>query len=181
MINLQENFNRKNILIAAAVILVLVAAQLGLMRYVKSADTEVKTLKSETKTVDTALKSRTEAVMQYKTALRFDRGIVPDATDSPTIFYGNLVKMLSASGLSDAVVVKAGETEGLVSFKVSGKGQYFALLDALASFRQSANLIRLTDLTLTGGKDGAVTYGFTVQASVAKAAAPDGAKEGAAK
>ena len=172
MINLRENMTSKNIAITVIIVVVLMAAQFGMMKLVKQANTEVQGMKFENKTMDNALKRRTDQVMKLKEALRFDRGLSPDEVPSPTAFYGDLAKMLNSSGLAGATISKSAAADKLVSFKVSGTGQYFALLDSLASLRQSGKLLRLTDLSVTGGKDGQVDYAFTVQAQAAAAEQP---------
>ena len=172
MINLRENMTSKNIAITVIIVVVLMAAQFGMMKLVKQANTEVQGMKFENKTMDNALKRRTDQVMKLKEALRFDHGLIPDEVPSPTVFYGDLAKMLNSSGLAGATISKSAAADKLVSFKVSGTGQYFALLDSLASLRQSGKLLRLTDLSVTGGKDGQVDYAFTVQAQAAAAEQP---------
>ena len=172
MINLRENMTSKNIALTLVVIVVLMAAQFGVMKLVKNANTEVQGMKLENKTTDRALQRRTDQVMKLKAALRFDHGLIPDEVPSPTIFYGDLAKMLNSSGLSGATISKSAEADKLVSFKVSGTGQYFSLLDALASLRQSGKMLRLTYMSVTGGKTGLVDYSFTVQAQAAKVEQP---------
>lgn len=167
MINLRDNLTRKNIAITAVVVVLLMVLQFAMMKMVKSANSEVQELEFENLAANVALKNRTDSVMKLKSSLRFDSGMVPDQVASPTVFYGELAKMLNSSGLTGASTAKAAESGNLVSFKVSGTGQYFALLDALASLRQSGKLLRLTDLDVKGGRNGAVDYSFTVQAQSA--------------
>ena len=168
-INIAE-LKREQILIAAAVILVISFGQFMLMRTLTDSYAELSALSRVATTVKNSVEGRSNAIMQYKQSVKIEGKDLPQPIDSQNKFYAILLGLLSAQGFDKADVTSAQDSAGNVSFKVSGEANYHQLLYLIASFRQGSYMMRLTDLSLEGEKDNAVKYSFTVSARVAGAA-----------
>lgn len=157
---------REQILVAVAVVLLLIAAQLFVMRMVNGGIAGFSDSSKEAQILKATVAARSNAVIQYKSSVKIDEKGLPGAIESQNKFYSVLLGLLSAQGFGDADVAKADEKEDAISFKVAGEANYNELLRLLASFRQGAYMIRISDLSLEGLKDNNVEYSFTVVAKV---------------
>ena len=157
---------REQILVAVAVVLLLIAAQLFVMRMVNGGIAGFSDSSKEAQILKATVAARSNAVIQYKSSVKIDEKGLPGAIESQNKFYSVLLGLLSAQGFGDADVAKADEKEDAISFKVAGEANYNELLRLLASFRQGAYMIRISDLSLEGLKVNNVKYSFTVVAKV---------------
>lgn len=167
---------REQILIAAAIVLLLIAAQLLVMKRVNGGIAALSADSKEAQVLKATVTARSNAVMQYKSSVKIDEKSLPGAIESQNKFYSVLLNLLSTQGFGEADVAKADEKEGIISFKVSGEANYHELMRLLASFRQGAYMMRLSDLSLEGLKDNSVKYSFTVAARVGGALKEEAAK-----
>ena len=158
--------SKKDIIIVIFVVIILTVAEFVVMKLVKSSNNELYALEHDAMTADLSLKSKTNLVLRYKHALSFDSRLIPNEEASPSAFYTLLVKTLNSSGLYSPNVEKVSSGENILSFKISGSGQYFNLISAIASLRQNTKLNRLNAISLKGGKDGSVDYIFIIQAYI---------------
>ena len=149
---------REQILVAVAVVLLLIAAQLFVMRMVNGGIAGFSDSSKEAQILKATVAARSNAVIQYKSSVKIDEKGLPGAIESQNKFYSVLLGLLSAQGFGDADVAKADEKEDAISFKVAGEANYNELLRLLASFRQGAYMIRISDLSLEGLKDNNVKY-----------------------
>jgi len=166
MINLRENLTKKNVLIAALLVALLLTLQIAVVRMVRARGEDAAVLISETDMLENMLKNRTDALLRSKAAMTFDAGLLPVPADTPTQFFVSLTKMLSSEKLDGAEILKSAESSDSVSFSVKGEAPYFALLRFLADLRQGQYMSRLTGLTLDGRKDGIVGYSLVIQAKI---------------
>lgn len=160
------DLKREQILVAVAVVLLLIAAQLFVMRMVNGGISGFSDSSKEAQILKATVAARSNAVIQYKSSVKIDEKGLPGAIESQNKFYSVLLGLLSAQGFGDADVAKADEKEDAISFKVAGEANYNELLRLLASFRQGAYMIKISDLSLEGLKDNNVKYSFTVVAKV---------------
>jgi len=166
MINLRENLTKKNVLIAALLVALLLTLQTAAVRMVRARSEDAAALISETNTLDNMLKKRTDALLRSKAAMTFDAGLLPVPADTPTQFFVSLTGILSSEKLDGAEILKSAESPDSVSFSVKGEAPYFALMHFLADLRQGQYMSRLVGLTLDGRKDGIVSYSLVIQAKI---------------
>ena len=166
MITSFNEMPRKHVLIVFLVIASLLFFQFWIMKNTKLNNTEVNTAEFEVNSLERVLKTRTESVIRYKNAFKFNRNMLPAPAASATDFYLKLVSMLSSSStpLQDALIEKTAEGPNMVAFIVKGEADYFWLLNTVASLRKTSYMIRLSEITTEGLTDGAVKYSFTVEA-----------------
>lgn len=157
---------REQILIVVAVVLLLIAAQLFMMKGVNGGVAELTSASQEAQVLKATVAARSNAVIQYKSTVKIDGKELPTAIESQNKFYSVLLNLLSTQGFGEANVTKADEKEGVVSFSVSGEANYNELLRLLASFRQGAYLMRISQLSLEGLRENNVKYSFTVAAKI---------------
>ena len=157
---------REQILIVVAVVLLLIAAQLFMMKGVNGGVAELSSASQEAQVLKATVAARSNAVIQYKSTVKIDGKELPTAIESQNKFYSVLLNLLSTQGFGETNVTKADEKEGVVSFSVSGEANYNELLRLLASFRQGAYLMRISQLSLEGLRENNVKYSFTVAAKI---------------
>jgi hypothetical protein len=179
MINLHENLTRRNILIFALVVIIMLFIELLLMRGVRSYSAKVDETKRNADNTERMLKSQTDTVMKFKSSMGSDYSLLPNKLQNPTKFYSLLINTLSVAGMGNASVSRAEDADGMVSFNVNGEAPYFSLLDLLAGLRKSAYMMRLTKLEINGEKNGKVGYSMTVQGVVENISSGDVASGGA--
>lgn len=155
-------------------ILALILLQLWLVRSVRLLNSEVNASDFEVNSLERVLKTRTDTVMKYKNALRFNRDLLPAPAASATDFYVALVSMISSTPLQDALITKVSEGPNMVVFNLKGEADYFWLLNTIASLRQSSYMMRLSEISAEALTDGAVKYSFTIETSIK---VPDKTKE----
>lgn len=165
-IDFELKFTKKSFIIIAAVTIIIIALEFVMIRGLRSYSTRVNGAVDSSKSLESALQSRTETVMKYKQALRFDYSMIPGKVSDPAQTYAMLMSILGASHLDNANVSRVDDKDDMVSFKVSGNGNYYSILDFLAELRRSSYLIRLRQLNVSGGQKGASSYEMVVQAEV---------------
>ncbi|MDY9920223.1 MAG: hypothetical protein U2P59_00140 [Synergistota bacterium] len=166
MITSFNEMPRKHVLIILFVIASLLFLQFWIMRNVRLKNSEVNTAQFEVNSLERVLKTRSDTVARYKSALRFNRDLLPAPAATATDFYVALVSMLSPTSLQDAVIAKTVEKPDMVTFSVKGEADYFGLLNTVASLRQTSHMMRLSEITTEGLTDGAVRYSFLVEAGI---------------
>ena len=168
MITSLNDIPRKHVLIILLVIVSLLLLQFWIIRNTRLSNIETNTAEFEVNSLERVLKTRTENVIRYKNALRFNRDLLPDSAVSATDFYVKLVSMLASSSnpLQDAVIAKVTESPDMVAFSVKGESDYFWLLNAVASLRRTPYMLKLSELNTEGLTDGAVKYSFVVEAKI---------------
>ena len=119
---------REQILVAVAVVLLLIAAQLFVMRMVNGGIAGFSDSSKEAQILKATVAARSNAVIQYKSSVKIDEKGLPGAIESQNKFYSVLLGLLSAQGFGDADVAKADEKEDAISFKVAGEANYNELL-----------------------------------------------------
>lgn len=167
MIDLQLFFSKKYMLATAGIILTFLLLQFFVMRQAGRVQSEFDALDFETKTLDRVFQRRSDTVMNYKRALKFNYDMLPVPVESPTHFYALIISTLSSAEIRGFEVTKTAESADMISFSVKGEANYFSLLDLLASFRQSAYMMRLTELNVKALNSGIVSFSFNVQAKIA--------------
>lgn len=167
MINIRENINKKNIAIVLFVLILLITGQAIVIKHVQNISSENNVLKTDTYTLNTALKRKSNAIAQYKSVLNFDSAKLPSLFKSPTTLYTEIVNIMTESGLTAPNIQKIKENNDEILFKVNGKGAYYTLLNTLLAFRKG-HLIKLSDLTITANSDNDVNYSFTLIGKLGK-------------
>lgn len=167
MIDLQLFFSKKYMLAMAGIILVLLLMQFFVVRQAGKLQDQYDALDFETRTLDRVFQRRSDTVMKYKRAMRFNFDMMPVPVESPTHFYALIISTLSSAEIRGFEVTKTAETKETISFTVKGEANYFSLLDLLAYFRQSSYMMRLTELNVKALNSGIVSFSFNVQAKIA--------------
>jgi hypothetical protein len=170
MIDLQLFFSKKYMLATAGIILTALLLQFFVMRQAGRLQDQYDALDFESKTLDRVFQRRSDTVMKYKRAMKFNFDMLPVPVVSPTHFYALIISTLSSAEIRGFEVVKTAETAETISFAVKGEANYFSLLDLLASFRQSSYMIRMTELNVKAMNSGIVSFSFNVQARIADSA-----------
>lgn len=158
--------NKKQIALVLLAVVIVMTAQIMFIRHVKSVREQVKFSEQENQQMERIFNIKTDAVSKYKAAFNLDNAAVLAEVESATKFYSILINVLSTAGFEEASVVKVAESNGNVSFIVSGEAAYFSLLRLLSSFRQSSYPIRLINLELTGQTDGYVGYSYIIECRI---------------
>ncbi len=166
MITSINEIPRKKLMMAILAMLALILLQMWLLRSVRILNSEVNASDHEANSLEKVLKTRSDTVMKYKNALRFNRDLLPVPADTATDFYVALVSMISSTPLQDALITKISEKPDMVVFNLKGEADYFWLLNTLASLRQTSYMMRLSEITAEALSDGAVKYSFTVETSL---------------
>ncbi|MDD4160482.1 MAG: hypothetical protein PHO18_06005 [Synergistaceae bacterium] len=177
MINLQLFFSKKYILATLTVVVSLLMLQFFVISQAIKLKEQSDAIDFETKTLDRVFERRSDTVMKYKRALKFNYDMMPAPVESPTHFYALIVSIMTSAELKGFEVTKASETKEMISFNVKCEANYFSMLDLLVSFRQSSYMMRVTELNVKALDSGIVAFSFNVQAKVAA----DAAKENTGK
>lgn len=180
LINFDE-FKREQLLIAVAIVTMLVAAQILLMRTVSGSFSEMNALTQEAQAARESVRVRSDSVMRYKTSVKIEDKDLPGPVESENKFYAMLLNLLSAQGFADADLARTEAKDGAITFSVAGEAQYHQLLYLLASFRQGSYLMRVSALSIEGEQNNKVKYSFTVTAKVSQAVQDSAAEGQAAK
>lgn len=167
-----DELTKRQLVMVVGVVLVLIILQVLFIRHIRAARSQVAELSRDGLVMERIFNNKADAVSMYKSSYNIDAASVPDGVESATRFYAILINLLANTGFEDAAVSKAAEAKESVAFKVSGEAPYFALLDLLATFRQSRYMMRLLNLDITGKTDGYVGYAFTVECRIMSSAPP---------
>lgn len=157
-----DRITRKQVYILVLSILLLLLLQFLLIKYLKINLAETNSLEQNNKVVEASLKRKTDSVHYYKTNVQFNDIVLPQPAESPTKIYAILVNLLANLGFEETVVIKDSEAADSVSFKVTGKSDYFTLMRLFLSLRQSSYLLKLTSLNVSYSAPNAVNFTFIV-------------------
>ncbi|MDO4987615.1 MAG: hypothetical protein Q4E17_01090 [Synergistes sp.] len=159
--------SREKILASAAAVLVVIAAQMYMIREIRNAAADLQSAREGAMISKLAEASRKHAISQYNSSLLPESILMPSESETSGKFYSQLLSMLSNQGFKDAEVSKSGEDGRLVSFKIKGTTTFSGFMHLMASFRQGAYLMRVSELALEGMGNNMLRYTFTVSARIA--------------
>lgn len=158
---------REHILAAIMMVALVSAGQFFLMKTLENQASVVTQARKDAAVSRAMLEARTDAVAHYKSTVRIDKNELPSPVESQSKLYSLLINTFSSRGLRKVDIEKASESDGTVFFKVSGIAPYVTLLKAVSSFRQGPYLMKITEFSVSGEKNDAVKFAFTVAARTA--------------
>ena len=168
-LNDNPGLKREHILAMLLLAVVLIAAQIYLMKYLKEQNMALARSHERAAAARASLEANSNAIIQYKTTVKVDKNELPSPVESQNRMYSALMNAFSARGLEGVNVEKTTESGQEVSFRVSGTLPYTSVFNVLSSFRQAPYLVKITDLSLDGDKNNSVRFAFTVTAVAEKA------------
>lgn len=134
-----------------------------LIKHLKTNLIETNSVIQDNRVLAATLEGKADSVTYYKTNVQFSDIVLPQPIASPTEFYSMLVNLLANLGFEETVVNKDSEEIDSISFKITGKSDYFTLMRLFLSFRQSSYMLKTTNLKVFYSAPNIVSFEVIVQ------------------
>ena len=158
--------NRIHILITIAIIFILIFAQAHTVSRITENKRILASLREESKSIAALAHSAEKLSLLCNKFISDDTFEMPASYENINKFYSAILKEFSSRSLENVSVTKNREVAGVSSFVISGTGDYWELVQTLASFRSRGYLKKISSLELFGEDKNIVRFIIVVEAAI---------------
>ena len=113
--------------------------------------------------LEETLNQKADYVSYFKSSVRLRDVRFPNLIETPTTFYQLLVSALDNPFFQETEVTKENEDIDIISFKVTGKSDFFTILRLILSLRHNSLMIRLKSLDMSYLEKETLHFSFVVE------------------